>query len=279
MQPEFEGFGDIKKLGSAVLFITQKIHGSNAQIYVYQGADGKLDLICGSRSHWVVPGKDNFGFAEMVLANKQAFIDCLGPGRHFGEWAGPGINSGEGLKQKTLVLFDHWKYPPERPLPPNTVIVPVLYSGPFDMAKVQEAMDDLKTNGSKLVPGFMRPEGVVVRIKGERYKVVFAKEETKWDGADPAYQKEKSDKKAEALAKYGHLLQPIRLEKLLSRDEVYLREYPKSIGNIVKDYFADLVKEDQVQGSDLEIQGIRNQLGSVIFTFVQQGVEKQQNGG
>ena len=159
MTPEFESFPDIKKLGAAALFITQKIHGSNAQIYVFQTDTGGLDLVCGSRSRWVAPGDDNFGFAEMVYANKNEFINKLGPGRHYGEWAGPGINSGEGLKQKTFVLFDHWKYPPERPLPPNTVVVPVLYSGPFDIAKVEECMNDLRANGSKLVPGFMRPEG------------------------------------------------------------------------------------------------------------------------
>lgn len=282
MTPDFESFPDIKKLGSAALFITQKIHGSNAQVYVFQQEDGTLDLACGSRSHWIVPGKDNFGFAEMVYANKQEFIDKLGPGRHYGEWAGPGINSGEGLTKKTFVLFDHWRYPAERPLPPNTVIVPVLYSGAFDMAKVEEAMDDLRTNGSRLVMGFTRPEGVVVRIKGERYKVVFQAEEAKWKDADPAYQKEKSDKKSDkkamAFEKYGHLLQPVRLEKLLSRDEVYLKEYPKSIGKIAKDYFSDLIKEDQVQGSELEIAGVQQQFNWIVYKFVQDIVEKQQNG-
>lgn len=279
--PEFESFPDIKKLGASALFITQKIHGSNAQIYIYEepGGLGKLTLICGSRSRWIAPGDDNYGFAEMVHANKQEFIDKLGPGRHYGEWAGPGINSGEGLKQKTFVLFDHWRYPPERPLPPNTVVVPVLYSGPFDMSKVEECMDDLRKNGSKLVPGFMRPEGVVVRIKGERYKVVFQAEEAKWKQADPVYQKEKSDAQAAALAKYGHLLQPMRLEKLLSRDEKYLREYPKSMGDIVKDYFADLVKESQVEVNEVEVNGIRKQLGGSLFKFVQETVEKTQTQG
>lgn len=280
MTPTFEAFPDIKKLGSAALFITQKIHGSNAQVYVFQKEDGTLDLACGSRSHWIVPGKDNFGFAEMVYANKQEFIDKLGQGRHYGEWAGPGINSGEGLDKKIFVLFDHWKYPAERPLPPNTVVVPVLYTGAFDLGQVQKCMDDLKTNGSKLVAGFMRPEGVVVNMKGQRYKVVFDKEETKWDKADPKYQKEKNDIQEKALVTYGHLLQPIRLEKLLSRDEKYLREYPKSISSIVEDYFKDLMKEDQIPGaSELEVKGIRNLLAGNMYKFVREVVEKQQNGG
>jgi len=277
MLPAFESFPDIKKLGNAQLAITQKIHGSNAQIYIYSVEGGGVDLVCGSRTRWIAPGDDNYGFAEMVHAHKQEFIDKLGLGRHYGEWAGPGINSGEGLKQKVFVLFDFWKYPPERPLPPNTTIVPVLYVGEFNLGKVDEVMNDLKTNGSKLVPGFMRPEGVVVRIKGDRYKVVFQAEDAKWKNPDPEYQKQKVDRAAIALEKYGHLLQPMRLEKLLSRDERYLKGYPKTIGEIVKDYFIDLVKEGQVVGNDLEIGGIRKELGGNLFKFVQEMVEKQQS--
>lgn len=321
MIPEFQSFPDIKKLGTAVLFITQKIHGSNAQVYIFQDSHdletsnvhpsqdrlgelceqnpGKtievemrniddfkveycvvakfLNLSVGSRSRWIAPGNDNYGFAEMVYANKQEFINKLGPGRHYGEWAGPGINSGEGLKQKVFVLFDHWRYPADRPLPPNTVIVPVLYEGQFDLSQVEKAMTELKTNGSKLVPGFMRPEGVVVRIKGERYKVVFQAEDAKWKDADPEYQKQKSREINQALHKYGHLLQPIRLEKLLSRDESYMVGYPKTMGKIVTDYFADLVKEDQVKGTEAEVAGIRKTLSGHIFKFVQEVVERQQN--
>lgn len=275
MEHKFESFPDIKKLGTAALFITQKIHGSNAQVYIFQTPEGGLDLMVGSRSRWIAPGNDNYGFAEMVYANKQEFIDKLGPGRHYGEWAGPGINSGEGLSTKTFVLFDHWKYPPERPLPPNTVIVPILYAGAFDLGKVQECMDDLKTNGSKLVSGYNRPEGVVVNMKGQRYKVVFADEETGWKRPDAKYQKEKSDAQDKAFEQYGHLLQPIRLEKLLSRDEKYVVGYPATLGLIVNDYFDDLLKEDQLKGSEAEIKGIKKLLGGNIFKFVKETLEKQ----
>jgi hypothetical protein len=161
MTPNFESFPDIKKLGTAALYITQKIHGSNAQIFVFQQEDGNLDLAVGSRSRWIAPG------------------------------------------------------------------------------------------------------------------VVFQAEEAKWKDADPAYQKQKTDQAAAALEKYGHLLQPVRLEKLLSRDEVYIRDYPKTMGKIVNDYFADLVKEDQVTGSEVEINGIKKQLAGNIFKFVQQTVEGQ----
>lgn len=290
IEPKFESFEEIKKLGNAALFITQKIHGSNAQIFIFpvhkyehHGENNWVetteilhyDLKCGSRSRWIAPGNDNYGFAEFVYANKQEFIEKLGVGRHYGEWAGPGINSGEGLSEKTFVLFDHWKFPPERALPLRTVVVPVLYQGPFDLAKVEECMKDLKENGSKLVAGYMRPEGVVVRVKGERYKVVFDAEETQWKHAEKNYRKDKQKELSDIAEKFGHLLQPIRLEKLLSRDEKYLREFPRSMGLIANDYFEDLVKEGQVTGTEAEIKGVRNFMGKLVFAFIKDVVEKQ----
>lgn len=268
MEHEFKSFPDIKKLGSAAMYITQKIHGSNAQVFVFQTPDGGLDLLVGSRTRWIAPGNDNYGFAAHVYENKEAFLK-LGPGQHFGEWAGPGINSGEGLTEKTLVLFDHWKFPPERELPPQTVIVPVLYEGGFDLSKVEEVMNDLKANGSKLVPGFMSPEGVVVRIKGDRYKVVFQAEETQWKKTKAP----KDPNRAPALD-VSHLLQPIRLEKLLSRDEVFVREYPKSLPRIVSAYVEDLIKEEQIKGTEAEIKGWKKAVAGPLFGMVQETMEK-----
>ena len=170
---EFKSFNEIKKINTATITITQKIHGTNAQILIYQKEDGSLDLCTGSRTRWIAPGDDNFGFAEFVYANKQEFIDKLGVGRWFGEWAGPGINSGEGLSEKTFFLFDFMKVE-GKPLPPRTQTVPLLYKGPFEQQAIDAAMEDLKTNGSKLFPGFMRPEGVVIQLLGSgvRYKKV-----------------------------------------------------------------------------------------------------------
>jgi hypothetical protein len=48
------------------------------------------------------------------------------------------------------------------------------------------------------------------------------------------------------------------------------------MGEIVKDYFADLVKENQVDGNEVEVNGIRKQLSGNIFKFVQEVVEKAQ---
>lgn len=273
--PEFKSFGEIKKWGTIKFSITQKIHGSNATILIWPNEDkgGELDLVCGSRTRWIYPGDDNYGFAGFVHQHREEFIKLLGIGKHDGEWAGLGINSGEGLKEKRFVLFDWWKFPPERQLPPGCMVVPVLYQGAADITKVDEVMADLLANGSKLVPGFMRPEGVVINLNGTYYKKVFKDEETKWKGGDP--NKPKTER---IVADYSHLLQPIRLEKLLSRDERYVREYPKSMGTIVKDYLDDLVKEGQITGSDGEIVGIRKGASSQVFAFVKTVMEELGHG-
>jgi hypothetical protein len=122
----------------------------------------------------------------------------------------------------------------DRPLPKNVGTVPVLYSGKMDFNKIQESLDDLKTNGSKLVPGYMKPEGIVVSINKTLNKVVFDPEETKWNRSENKVVKTKSGKD------YSHLLQPVRLEKLLSREEKYTKEYPSSLKTIVDDYITDL---------------------------------------
>ncbi len=265
---DFKAFPKIERIGKMSMQITQKIHGTNAQVFIYKDSEGNLQLLTGSRTRWITPESDNYGFAAHVYANKQEFIDKLGPGQHFGEWAGPGINSGEGLTEKTFVLFDWWKYPVERELPPKTVAVPVLYQGEMSLAKLEEVMTDLKTTGSKLMPGFMRPEGVVVSINGSRYKKVFDAEETKWKKADEVYRAAKEYKGPDL----SYLLQPVRLEKLLSRDETYIKDFPKTMSLIVDEYFKDLVAENQVQ--ELDVKETKRNLNASLFKFVRETIEK-----
>lgn len=270
---EFKSFPKIERIGKASMHITQKIHGSNAQIFIFKNSNGNLDLICGKRTSYITPENDNYGFAAFVHKHKEEFISKLGEGRHFGEWAGLGINSGEGLKDKVFVLFDFWKFPETRELPPGCMTVPVLYQGQIDLAKIDEVMNNLKTNGSKLVPGFMRPEGVVISAFGVRYKKVFEAEETQWAAGDPNYKKIKNDEDNAIQSKYGHLLQPIRLEKLLSRDEKFLTLFPESMPRIVDAYFKDLVEENQIDIEDSAT--IRKAIGSQLFKFVKTMIESK----
>lgn len=176
---EFKSFEKISKFTGIAMTITQKIHGTNAQIRIYE-QDGVIKCQASSRTRDIFVGDDNYGFARFVKDNEAEIIEKLGLGTHFGEWAGPGINSGEGLTEKTFVLFNHYRFPPERPLPKQCVVVPVLYHGPYDERIVSEAMASLKIEGSRLAPGFMRPEGIVIEVSGKKYKKVFEAEETKW---------------------------------------------------------------------------------------------------
>jgi hypothetical protein len=272
---EFKSFDKISKYSPLKMTITQKIHGSNAQIVIYPKYEDyeetKLighDVYVGSRNRWISPGDDNFGFAAYVEANKAEIIEKLGPGTHFGEWAGPGINSGEGLAEKTFIIFNHKRFPASRPLPPQMRVVPVLYEGVYSEEAINNEFGFLRLHGSHLVPDFMRPEGIVIEINDKRYKKVFEPEETQWTQGSAGPKPPKIDG-----YDASHLLQPIRLEKLLSKDEKYLRLYPESLRDIVLDYTQDLIDEGQIVGTELEIRSIKKAAGGQLFNFVRQFID------
>jgi hypothetical protein len=168
----FEAFPKIPRLKRGVV-ITEKIDGSNAQIGITD--DGKV--FAGSRSRWLQPGKetDNFGFAAWVEANKEDLL-TLGPGRHFGEWWGAGIQRRYGLTEKRFSLFNsgRWSNGAHCQRPACCDVVPVLFAGDFSSTIVDEVVARLKANGSAAQPGFMQPEGVVVYLpaSGHLYKVL-----------------------------------------------------------------------------------------------------------
>lgn len=277
---EFKSFEKISKFTGIAMTITQKIHGTNAQIRIYDVTDNRtmndavlvgdrwFKVQASSRTRDIFVGDDNFGFARFVFDNRQEIAEKLGEGTHYGEWAGPGINSGEGLKEKTFVIFNHYRFPAERPLPPQCVVVPVLYHGEYNIHAVNNELNRLKLEGSRLAPGFMRPEGIVIEVSGKKYKKVFEAEETKWTEGSAGPKPPKIEYDA------SHLLQPIRLEKLLSKDERYLKNYPESLRDIVNDYQQDLIDEGQITGTELEIRSIKKAAGGQFFNFVRKSVEK-----
>lgn len=178
MTPQFQEFPKMARF-SRECIITEKIDGTNAQILITE--DG--DLFTGSRTRWITPDNDNHGFARWVEGNKQEILK-LGPGRHFGEWWGSGIQRGYGLPkgEKRLSLFNvtrwclHGQEPARIPtadpriekfqdvLPECVGLVPVLAKGPFDGINevVEFVMERLREVGSIAAPGFMNPEGIVV---------------------------------------------------------------------------------------------------------------------
>lgn len=243
---EFKAFGEIKQFGKALFVrITEKIHGSNAQILIENGV-----VTAGSRTRWLSPGKetDNYGFASWAADNSAELVEKLGEGRHYGEWYGAGINSGYNLKEKRLALFNTQGFA-EKPLPPQVDVVPTLYEGPYSQEAVDQAAATLKEKGSQLVPGFMSPEGLVINFPafGHSVKYVFKPEETAWRPL-PGTRKERVQILVDE-AEVTKRLQPIRLEKLFSRDSTY-HDLPASLPRLAKDYIADLEKEGQLEGAD-----------------------------
>ena len=162
-------------LESLDIIVSEKIDGTNACVYVTE--DGAL--LAGSRSRWITPADDNFGFAAWVEAHREELL-TLRPGLHRGEWWGAGIQRRYGLAEKRFSLFNtqRWALHGEEPkifptadprvvrtqdvLPPCCGLVPVLYAGLFDTAMVDRCLDRLRLNGSVAAPGFEKPEGVVV---------------------------------------------------------------------------------------------------------------------
>jgi hypothetical protein len=156
MMEDFVPFPKIARLSREII-VTEKIDGTNSQIFI--GDDGSIRA--GSRNRWLSLTDDNFGFARWVEKHRDELL-ALGPGRHFGEWWGSGIQRGYGLAkgEKRFSLFNVARWADERP--PCCDIVPLLYRGQFSQEAIDDALTALRERGSQASPGFMRPEGVIV---------------------------------------------------------------------------------------------------------------------
>lgn len=170
----FEEFEKIPRLKRGCV-ITEKIDGTNAQIHITEAGE----ILAGSRTRYITPKDDNFGFAKWVEANKTELMK-LGPGRHFGEWWGSGVQRGYGLKngEKRFSMFNVGRWTQET-LPSCVGLVPVLYEGTFSSDVVDRLIQDLRDNGSKAAPGFTNPEGLIVYHAAARsmFKVTLEKDE------------------------------------------------------------------------------------------------------
>lgn len=155
--PEFVPFPKIARWSRDIV-ITEKIDGTNAQVHI---SDDGTVITAGSRTRWITPEKDNFGFARWVVEHTDELMK-LGPGSHFGEWYGAGIQRNYGLKEKRFALFNthRWSDPATRP--PCCGVVPVLYQGLMSESDVDLAIRKLRAYGSSAVPGFDKPEGIVI---------------------------------------------------------------------------------------------------------------------
>jgi hypothetical protein len=219
---DFTPFKKIPRLNRDIV-ITEKIDGTNAQLFIEEwgvdapGADERDgDALCkfvggntpayrfmvGSRSRWVVPERDNAGFARWAFDNAEELIKLLGVGRHFGEWWGQKIQRTYGLTEKKFSLFNvtRWgaraKFEDPRCVSRTDVVehkfhkgqkmcqccedqnaldaevggvqlrsVPLLYHGPWFHEGTwtpAATIEELRKRGSSAAPGYMDPEGIVV---------------------------------------------------------------------------------------------------------------------
>lgn len=154
MTREFQPWPKIARLSRPVI-VTEKLDGTNAAVVITE--DG--DIYAQSRTRIIVPGDDNFGFAAWVEANKEQLRE-LGPGRHFGEWWGKGIQRGYGLEERRFSLFNVVRWGNTRPacchVVPTLAVLDV-----FDTDRIQIVINRLRTLGSEAAPGFRNPEGLI----------------------------------------------------------------------------------------------------------------------
>ncbi len=164
----FEAFPKIPRLNREVV-VTEKIDGTNACVRV--GEDGVVRA--GSRTRWIAPGDDNFGFARWV-ADHESELRALGPGTHFGEWWGAGIQRRYGLNEKRFSLFNVTRWGDAATRPACVGVVPLLGRGELHRVTT-DSLALLRDSGSVAAPGFMKPEGIVVyhHASGSMFKVTL----------------------------------------------------------------------------------------------------------
>lgn len=218
---EFTPWGKTPRLSSPYI-ITEKLDGTNSAVLIERhayderrdsgpiGSGGhrlRLAVVVGefsdisyepiyeyhvyaqSRNRFLTPINDNFGFAAWVHENAEELVEILGPGCHFGEWWGSGIQRGYGLPrgERRFSLFNvtrhnplgsmagleaHFAAPfaarePLFPDLPELSTVPVISAVEGDRSlramshMVDQALAELSLAGS-FAAEFARPEGIVL---------------------------------------------------------------------------------------------------------------------
>ena len=183
---EFEAWPKIPRaiLGDCVM--TNKMDGTNACVII----EGGVIVGVQSRKRMLNVGKDpetkqerdNYGFASHVVHNKETFL-ALGEGRHYGEWAGEGIQKNpHDLTGKQFFLFNTLRWGVHNPPPKGIQVVEVLHHGEYTRQTVDDVMNDLL---DRSVTEGWKAEGIVVyfpKIKAME-KHTFEYSKGKWTGA------------------------------------------------------------------------------------------------
>lgn len=181
MTTEFQGFPKIPRWSRDII-ISEKIDGTNACVVIEEPTSETDGWIrAQSRARFITPESDNYGFAAWVKEHAEE-LKTLGPGRHFGEWWGRGINRNYGQTERHFSLFNvsRWdeatfnrlesakfRKPGAESIsflapPACCQVVPVLYHGPLSETAIEEQLDSLVVDGSAAVEGWVKPEGIVI---------------------------------------------------------------------------------------------------------------------
>lgn len=175
---EFVSFPSIKRISRPIV-ITEKIDGSNGVIAISETGE----FFVGSRNRWLSETEDNFGFYKWAMNNKEELMK-LGVGRHYGEWWWHGIQVGYNLKERRFSLFNTKRWKDDDIRPSCCSVVPILYEGDFSEKTINDCLENLRTNGSVVSPGFMNPEGIIIY---HTHANVFFKKTLKNDEAGKSY--------------------------------------------------------------------------------------------
>jgi hypothetical protein len=173
---EFVPFQKIARLNREVI-VTEKLDGTNGVVHVTE--DGRV--LAGSRTRWITPKEDNFGFARWVAEHEDELRTGLGIGTHYGEWWGAGIQRRYGRTVKRFSLFNTARWTDKAVRPQCCDVVPVLGVLPSlnDYSLLNYLLGYLRREGSVAAPGFMKPEGVILyhAASGQLFKVTLENDE------------------------------------------------------------------------------------------------------
>lgn len=162
---EFQSFPKIQRYERGMAVITEKIDGSNGCLIF----NDEGDMWVQSRNRMLTLDKqnDNFGFAHWAH-NTEGLFEFFGPGRHYGEWFGCGIQRGYGMSERCFAPFNTGLFSQERieaGAPDGVTYTPVL--GVCQLTELNETVDQvmgvLSTDGSHTREGWgWAPEGSMI---------------------------------------------------------------------------------------------------------------------
>lgn len=166
---DFEAWPKTRRFEKACIVFTEKIDGTNAQIYIKDGV-----MKVGSRNRWITREDDNFGFANWAYDNQEELIEFLGEGRHFGEWWGQGIQRRYDMDRKVFSLFNtsRWKFIQENPDQQFICdVVPfIIRSLDYDKEELDEYFLTKSLAAAKYGVEYTNPEGYMFYTADNMYK-------------------------------------------------------------------------------------------------------------